>query len=108
MAYTRISAHEVLRVCEKYEKMIDVLAKQRMQTHKDKLMKRFLFPLSDEKANVKAFWKERDNVFNQVRMEQGFDYQTYESLRESCKITRAGDFITIDSVEAEFINRLRK
>lgn len=108
MAYTRCSAHDVSRVCEKYEKMIDELSKQRMLLRKYKLMKKFLFPMSDEKANVKAFWTERDQVKEQVIYDQGFDYLIYESLREICKITRGGDFITVDSAECEFINRLRK
>ena len=108
MAYTRISAHDVLRVCEKYEKMFDVLVKQKMQVRKDKLMKRFLFPLSDERANVIVFWDEKEDVKNEVRFRQRFDYEIYESLKEICTLTRAGDFITVDSTEAEFINRLRK
>jgi len=108
MAYTRVSAHDVLRVCEKYEKMFDELVKQKMQQRKDKLMKRFLFPLTDEKANVIAFWDEKEDVKNEVRYRQRFDYTIYESLKEVCKLARGGDFITIDSCEAEFINRLRK
>lgn len=107
MAYTRISAHDVSRVCEKYEKMFNSIVTQKQQSMKDKLMNRFLFPLTEINAN-KRVKLEKESIELNVAHDVGFDHQIYESLKDVCSVTRGADFITIDSCEAEFINRLRK
>lgn len=108
MAFTRMSAHEVDRMCKKYEKMFDGIVNQRMKSRKNMLMKRYFFPLSEEDANQRVFFTESVSIIKSVIYDSGFEYQIYESLKEICKVTRAGDFITVDSAEAEFINRMRK
>lgn len=107
MAYTRMSAHEINRILDKFwiyvEKQVDQKTKERTA----ELSSRKTFKLSDKKIKEKID-NEKNDIQKQVLFELGSDWSIYKGLDSICKIARAQDFITIDNFEADFILKYRE
>lgn len=107
MAYTRMSAHEINRILDKFwiyvEKQVDQKTKERTA----ELYSRKTFKLSDKKIKEKVD-KEKDDIEKYVFNKLGTDWLIYKGLDSICKIARAQDFITIDNFEADFILKYRE
>lgn len=110
MAYTRMSAHEIDRVCKRFLLQFERYLKDKINKRKYKLMNRpmllDIFSLLEEDA-LKKIDKEMPSLIQENIMEFGDDWAIYNELMEVSRIARAQDFITIDSFEAKFINKYR-
>jgi hypothetical protein len=106
MAYTRMSAHEINRILDKFwiyvEKQIDKKTKERIT----ELSGRKIFKLSEKKIKEKVEY-EKNDIQKYVLFKLGSDWSIYKGLDSISKIARAQDFITIDNFEAEFILKYR-